>query len=178
MRLFVALDLPDAVRQPLAAWRADLPGARWTPAGRMHLTLRFLGDTSDELMVAITDQIATVEAAPVPVRAEGLVRLPSARRVRVVAAAVEPAQALRALHARVEAALAQAGVEPDGRPLLPHVTLARLKRPDAAAVRRALRDAEPPQAEGVAASVSLVQSERQPEGGPRYTPLLTVRLAG
>ena len=48
IRLFVAIDLPQAVRDRL--WRAccDVPGARWIEPGQMHLTLRFVGEV-DEL---------------------------------------------------------------------------------------------------------------------------------
>jgi 2'-5' RNA ligase len=177
VRLFVALDLPDPVRQSLAAWRAPLPGARWTPAARLHLTLRFVGEADERTRAALTDRLRAVVAPPVPVRADGAVRLPSARRPRVVAAHVAPTPELEAAWAAVQAAVAAAGAEPEGRPLLPHVTLARLGRSDAAAVRRALRSAERPSAEGVVRSLSLVRSERRP-AGRRYAALVTVPLAG
>lgn len=176
MRLFVSLDLPADVRQSLAAWRLPLSDVRWTPAERTHLTLRFLGETTTEQADAITDHLRPVAAPSVPVRTGELIRLPSARRPRVLAVRLEATPELLAVHDRVETALAHAGVAPESRPLLPHVTLTRLKRPDAAALRRALRDVEAPEVEGVARTVSLVQSERQSDG-PRYTPLLTVPLA-
>jgi len=45
MRLFVALDMPWAVREQLAALSGSgIPGARWVPPGNFHLTLRFIGD--------------------------------------------------------------------------------------------------------------------------------------
>ncbi len=175
MRLFVALDLPDALRQSLAAWRPDLPDARWTPAERLHLTLRFLGNVSGDVRFAITEHLSTVESPPVPVEVGGHVWLPSARRPRVLAARVAGVPELEALHGRVEAALAVAGVAPEDRPLLPHVTLARFRTPDSAELRRALRDAEPPAVRGVAASFSLVDSQRD-DGGPHYATLLRVPL--
>jgi len=43
-------------------------------------------------------------------------------------AGVTPHEPLRALHKRVDAALARVGIAPDERAYLPHITLARLKR--------------------------------------------------
>lgn len=175
MRLFIALDLPDAVRETLATWRAEVPGVRWTPPERMHLTLRFLGETSADAMLAITGQIAMVQSPPVPIHTADLIRLPSARRPRVLAVRVAETPELADLHARLEAALAEVGVPPEDRPLLPHVTLVRFRHPDAATLRRVLRSAEPPRAEGVADSFSLVRSQ-QGDGGPTYTTRLRVPL--
>ena len=175
MRLFIALDLPEAVRDTLAAWRPDLPEARWTPADRMHLTLRFLGDRPEAAAEAIVDRMVTFAAATVPVRTEGLVRLPSARRPRVLAARLAETTSLTDLDARLGAALSKAGIPADGRPLLPHVTLARFKTPEPAALRRVLRETPPPEAAGEATTVSLVHSQRS-LAGPIYTPLVTVDL--
>jgi len=176
MRLFVALDLPDAVRQPLAAWRPTVPGARWTPPDHLHLTLRFLGETPPEQADAVLDQLAGLKASAVPVRVGEPLRLPSARRPRVLAVRIADSSALARLDRQLAAALARVGVSPPGRPLLPHVSLARFRAPDGAALRKALRGAAPPQAEGIASSVSLVQSEPGPEGSV-YTVLHRTALA-
>ena len=46
MRLFVALDLPWALRERLAMLSGSgIPGARWVPPENYHLTLRFIGET-------------------------------------------------------------------------------------------------------------------------------------
>ena len=176
MRLFVALDLPDAVRQPLAAWRPGVTGARWTPPGHLHLTLRFLGDTSPEGAEAVMDELARLDARAVPVALGEAVRLPSARRPRVLAVRVAETSALAALDRRLRAALDAARVPPSDRPLLPHVTVARFRQPEPAALRRALRADAPPAAEGLATSVSLVESTPGP-GGSVYTPRLRVALS-
>lgn len=175
MRLFVALDLPDPLRQELAGWRPEVPDARWTPPERMHLTLRFLGEVDDTLEIAITDHLSHIDSPPVPLGGDGLVRLPSARRPHVLAVRVAETPELSELHARVEAALSDAGVRPEERPLLPHVTLARFRAPDPARLRRLIREAEVPAVEGTSRSFSLVRSQRG-EAGPTYSTLLRVPL--
>ena len=176
VRLFVALDLPDDVRQSLAAWQAHVPGARWVPAGRLHLTLRFLGETSPLVADAITEQLAMVRARPVPVETADLLRLPSARRPRALTVRVTETPALGALAVRLGAALAQAGAPPADHDLLPHITLARFRPPAPAALRKALRGLDPPHAQGIATSISLVES-RLTLDGPVYEPVLRVPLA-
>ncbi|ARA92532.1 2'-5' RNA ligase [Rhodothermaceae bacterium RA] len=135
-RLFVALDVTDATRQALAALRDDTLPARWTPPHQYHLTLRFLGEVPDDAVEAIRTALATVQAAPVVLRGTGLGVFPSLRRPRVLFARIDETPALMRLHAAVEAALTRVGLPPDERPFHPHITLARLSRPDARRVRR------------------------------------------
>ena len=174
MRLFVSLDLPDAFRQSLAAWRPPLDGVRWTPPERLHLTLRFLGEVEEDRCAAITEQVAAVDAQQVPLSTDGLLLLPSARRPRVLAVRVVASPALAALHAQVERALEAAGVAPEGRLLLPHVTLARKGPGGDRALRRAVAESSPV-ASGTARTFSLVQS-RLSADGPAYAPLCRVPL--
>jgi 2'-5' RNA ligase len=52
MRLFVAFDLPSAVRNALATLaqrlKPECPAARWVRAESMHVTLKFLGETDPQ----------------------------------------------------------------------------------------------------------------------------------
>ena len=49
MRLFVALTLPEEIREALAALENGLPGVRWVPEENLHLTLRFIGEVDGGL---------------------------------------------------------------------------------------------------------------------------------
>ena len=175
MRLFLALDLPDPVRRALLAWRPALPGARWTPHERLHLTLYFLGETDPVVAQSLTEALQSFHAPPVSIGTTDLLRLPSARKPRVLAVGVADSPELTALHARLGHVLAEVGAPAGERPLLPHVTLARFRSPDPAGLRRFLREASPPRARGVARSISLVQSQPG-AGGPVYTTHLRVGL--
>ena len=44
LRLFVALALPEWVKDDLERLQAGVPGARWVEREQMHLTLRFIGE--------------------------------------------------------------------------------------------------------------------------------------
>ncbi len=134
-RLFVAIDLSEDVRETLRALRTDLDGARWTPAAQYHVTLAFLGEVEHERMAEIKAALEQVAGAPLELRLQGLNVFPSRRRPRVLVAGVERAEALTALHARVEAAMENVGFAPENRAFRPHVTIARLTSPPLATLR-------------------------------------------
>ncbi len=57
LRLFIAAEVPDAVRSEAAGlrarWEQRLPGARWTKPEGIHLTLKFLGGTEEARLPAV-----------------------------------------------------------------------------------------------------------------------------
>lgn len=60
MRLFVALSLPEPVREALSALANGLPGARWVPPENMHLTLRFIGEVDGRDARDVDDALAAI----------------------------------------------------------------------------------------------------------------------
>lgn len=141
-RLFIAMDLPEAIRAQLAALAIDLPGVRWVPAHQLHLTLRFLGDVADgSPRQALEAALAQIVGPPLSVSLRGVGQFPERGRPRVLWAGLTPVEPVFALAARVEAATAAAGFAPEPRPFSPHVTLARLKDPPP---RRDAEEAMPP----------------------------------
>jgi 2'-5' RNA ligase len=174
-RLFVALDPPAPVRDALAALRADVPGARWTPPEKMHLTLAFLGEVPDERVPAIEAALAGVTAGPVEVVLAGLDAFPNRRAARVLVAGVVVAPALAGLHAQVSRAVAAVGVETEARPFRPHLTLARLKEADRHAVGAFL--AQPLRALAFEAEAFHLYATRLHPEGARYQRLRSFVLA-
>lgn len=127
IRLFVALGLPEMVRQRLALVRAPLNGARWVPAENMHVTLRFIGNIDEPVANEIDDRLARIEAAPFELKLNGLGTFGSRGRVRTLWAGVERNPALEHLQTKVENACMRAGLPPEKRRFHAHVTLARCK---------------------------------------------------
>ncbi len=127
MRLFVAVDLPETVKEQLVRLYSDIPTARWSSRQQMHLTLFFIGETGR--LTDIDAVLKGVQAAPFEMAITGVGRFPPQDRqpARVLWAGVEVSAGLRILHAQVTAALIGLGFEADGRPFSPHITLARLK---------------------------------------------------
>lgn len=128
-RLFVALRPPPPVRTLLmAAGGHGIPDARWQDDEQLHITLRFIGAVDSRQADDVAAALSTV-SAPVPeVRVDGVGTFERRGRVDTLWARVTPAEPLAALHRKVTQALARAGVAPEARRYLPHVTLARLAR--------------------------------------------------
>lgn len=125
-RLFVAIDLPPAVRRQLAGICCGLPGARWVEEEQIHLTLRFIGEVDGAVFRDLREGLAGVQASPFVLRLAGTGVFPPRQPPRVLWAGVEPVEPLVALRNRVEAVVVGTGLAREGRKFAPHVTMARL----------------------------------------------------
>lgn len=163
LRLFTALEVPADVCGILAALRTDLDGARWTRPEQLHLTLRFLGDTDAEQVPVLEAAFAEITVSPLALRFDDLAAFPSPRQPHVLVAQVAPNDALLDLQRQIETAVQALGWEPEDRPFRPHVTLARLKRPDIRSVQAYL-GTRTVDAAFTAAAFHLWASTRRPSG--------------
>lgn len=127
IRLFVALDFPDAIRQRLTGLGGGVPGARWTEAENLHLTLRFIGEVPDDALADIDAALSAIDAPGFDLVLDGVGVFGSGRNARMLWAGVERNEALNHLQAKVESALVRIGLAREERKFIPHVTLARLK---------------------------------------------------
>lgn len=129
MRLFVAIDLPENVRNQLVILRADIPGAKWIEPDNYHLTLQFLGgNIPPDKLPEIVETLKTIRAVPFEMGLKGVERFGSRRNPGVVVAKVVKTAELVRLYEAVTMAMDGIGFEPDKRPFNPHITLAYLKQ--------------------------------------------------
>ena len=174
-------EVVEGVRaMPLPAGARDV---RWVRLDGLHLTIRFLGPTGpDRLARTMTAvEVAAAEAdGPIEIELSGAGTFPAARRPRALWIGVSRGrEALVDLAARTEAALVDAGWEPEGRPFRPHLTLARSDGVGAGPLvaerlASAMADRRIP-----SLIETLVLFESITGGGPaRYVPLAVHRLAG
>lgn len=127
IRLFTALELPAAARERLAALAGGVPGARWTPAENMHLTLRFIGNVDEITAQELAEALTGVRARAFDLVIEGVGTFSRGRKASMLWAGVARNDALMHLQERIESVLVRAGLPPEPRKFSPHVTLARLK---------------------------------------------------
>lgn len=140
MRLFTALDPPDAVSEHLAALQSPSAlDARWSPPSQFHVTLRFIGDTEPDRAARYEEALAKITLPPVECIPHGLDALPSRRSPRVLVVGLERTNDLLALYRSVSDALEREGLAPDEQTYRPHVTLARLNDDSPEAVHRFIR---------------------------------------
>jgi 2'-5' RNA ligase len=132
VRLFVALDFPDEVRDSLREFIARLKpacrAAKWVRPQAMHVTLKFIGEVSTEKLESIRAALASMHStAPVEMQFRGLGFFPNERRPRVLWCGVEGSPNLAELAAAVDHALVLLGIAAESREFVPHLTLARFK---------------------------------------------------
>ena len=130
LRLFVALELPDPVRESLAAIATLAPqlGRGWTPPRNLHLTLKFLGQVPAEGLEPVSAALRGIPFKPFVTHPTGFCCFPTPRRARILA--VELADAddhLKTLAAAIDTACEPLGFPRETRPFRPHITLARGK---------------------------------------------------
>lgn len=132
MRLFVALDLTDAVRAAIAELLAGLKpttgAVRWVRPDALHLTVKFIGHLGEEKLPALREALARVGTSePVELEFHGVGFFPNPRSPRVFWVGVRGNDALFELAGQIEAALEPLGIARERRAYAPHLTLGRFK---------------------------------------------------
>lgn len=134
MRLFVGVPIPQSLAAALgAACQRLAPRLRssvtWVRPSLMHLTLKFLGETPEERVPAITAALGGLHARPFTLTPQGAGCFPSFSRPRVLWLGFAQGSAeLQGLASAVEAALQPLGFPPEERPFTAHLTLGRVKQ--------------------------------------------------
>jgi len=145
-RLFVALELPEDVREAIVAWQGGLedPALRVVPPSNLHLTLVFLGWQAERDLERIRRASFEVRAAAPRVElAPEPVQRPPRGRPRLFAFELASDEVVR-LQAEVEASLVRARFhKPEKRPFWPHLTVARVK-PEGRGSKKPARVEAPP----------------------------------
>lgn len=125
-RLFIALTLPGAVREVIAALPQKLSGVAWSPPEQWHLTLRFLGDVRTSQLDPLVERLTTVSVEPFVLPVEGVGTFPPNRPPRVVWVGTGNGHPrLFQLRQRIDDAVLGSGIDMDVRTFHPHVTIAR-----------------------------------------------------
>lgn len=130
MRLFVALEIPAAVRENIAALNRELrplaPQLKWARTESLHLTLKFIGEGPPAKADAIRAALAEVRGeGAFELRFCGLGFFPNEKRPRVFWAGMETDGRLARLAAEIETKLERLGIPREDRAFIPHLTLAR-----------------------------------------------------
>jgi 2'-5' RNA ligase len=173
MRCFIAIELPEEAKQELQGMADQLrrAGVRagWVRPDRMHLTLRFLGEIEEDQSRTAGEFLAHEYSGknPFECAVQGAGAFPNVRRPSVIWAGVGPLEGgLAEIQALAEEAAAKIGLKPEKRPFHPHLTLGRIRKPEAAGhLGRALVPLKQFQGERfLVAGVTLFSSTLTPKG--------------
>lgn len=185
LRCFIAIELPHELKESIhgltGGLRSSGARAKWVPAENLHITLKFLGNTPEEMIKEVREGIARASAGhyAFDLVFRGAGAFPDIRRPRVVWVGVEDSGALSALQKDMEEAMSALGFTPDGRDYSPHLTIGRIKSPGGlmplSGELEALGDTDFGSAR--ISGVSLMRSKLGPAGA-RYERLHGVSLGG
>jgi 2'-5' RNA ligase len=129
MRLFIALDIDDYIRQRIARFldgvRGFAPDARWVREESLHITLKFVGEKPLEIVESFKHALADVRAPSFEIKFRSYGFFPTAKSARVFWAGIEAGPELQQLAAAVDIVATKLGVPQEEHGFSPHLTLAR-----------------------------------------------------
>lgn len=189
MRLFVAVDLDENLRRAAGRVgrslrerleRAGSYGVSWVGPDNLHLTLRFLGELSEDRVRPVEERLAEpFPIAPFEVELAGAGTFPPSGSARVIwLGIVRGADHLLRLHDEVQARLDRFGFESENRPYRAHLTIGRFRAPAPARVREIIAESGSGSIGRCAIrQVTLYRSQLSPKGAV-YTALVRAPLVG
>lgn len=184
MRLFVAVNLPDPIRQEI--WESArllrdrrFP-IRWVTSEAMHITLKFLGEVSAHREDSVRESLEAAAAGvpPFVMRIGGFGAFPDPRRAKVIWVGCSPAPLLEQLSHQVDECMGAVGFARETRAFHPHVTLGRVRReatPSRLTGLPGMFDRLEVEGEFPVKSIDLMQSELSPAGA-KYTVRASIGL--
>lgn len=185
MRLFVAIELNEAIKKELQAVQDQLAEfnrtVRWAKPEQIHLTLKFLGEVPDQDTEGIcqaAEEVAS-QCPPFELRLAECGCFPPRGPVRIVHVAVEDGeQTLQHCRDLCEEAYEKLGFACEVRPFSPHLTIGRVREDRTRGqLRSAIERASCKQLVQSVNSLCVVQSQLHPQGA-RYANVVCHELTG
>jgi len=132
MRLFVALDIDEAIRERIALFmegvRGFAPDARWVTPASLHVTLKFIGEQPEAAVEQIKQALGSIHAVTTEIHFRGSGFFPTQKSARVFWVGMDAGPELASLPAAIDEKTAALGVSKEERAFSPHLTLARAGR--------------------------------------------------
>ena len=129
MRLFVALDIDEEIRNRIQEFTEQIRGlapyTRWLAPGSLHITLKFIGEQPEAFVQQIESALKSVTVAPFRVEFCGAGFFPTSKAARVFWIGIEAEPGLVELASKTEDSLATLAIPKEQRAFSPHLTLAR-----------------------------------------------------
>ena len=129
LRLFVGIEFSPELKLRLSLLCTGVAGAKWVDPGNFHLTLRFIGEITEDVAADVDEALARIKARRFELQLAGT-GVFGGNKPRALWVGVERHPELVRLRDKIEQALVRVGLEPEQRKFAPHVTLARLRDPE------------------------------------------------
>ena len=183
MRCFIAVPLEETLKKDIAASIEDLKRVnadiKWVSPVNLHITLKFLGDTPEDLIQKIKVRLAEIPSSlkSFSLGLSGVGLFPNARRPRVIWIDIHDFEGLEKLQEKVEEKMLTLNFNKEDRAFSPHLTIGRAR--SQMSMNSLLTALEPLKARNFGIievrSFSLMKSELRPRGA-EYTTIAEFRL--
>lgn len=131
MRCFIAIDLPDEVKEELSKIQNEIASEKsklkFVEPQNLHLTLKFLGEISDYNLNQIKEVLKQIKFRKIEARLNDIGIFPSQNYVRVVWVGLEPSEEIKELRKKIDEVLSNINIAKKDKRFESHVTLARVK---------------------------------------------------
>jgi len=136
IRTFIALELPEQELKKIIEIRNnyinDYDKIKWEPINKLHLTLKFLGDTDEKIIPEINSELEKIlkkyEVFELAFDKFGL--FTKDKKPRILWVGLKDNIKLNSLAQEIDNVISQFGFEKEKRKFTPHITLLRIKDKD------------------------------------------------
>jgi 2'-5' RNA ligase len=134
MRLFVAIELPEEIREflsELTSFKSPVEGVNFVQKENFHITLKFLGEVKESLIPEITNKLNKIASEfsdfTLNITHPGV--FPDKSKPRVIWIGTENTDIMKTMAKKIDEELSQFGFQREERDFKSHITLARVKNP-------------------------------------------------
>ena len=124
-RLFTALEIPASISSDLSRLQNGLENARWIEPVDFHLTLRFIGDVTNQQANELTEQLEHIQTPEFKLHLDGLDYFGKSKPHSLIVK-IKKNETLELLQSKHERLCQRLGLKTDSRKFSPHITIARI----------------------------------------------------
>jgi 2'-5' RNA ligase len=176
LRCFISVELPEELKKNIYVHVEKLKAAgadvKWVRPENLHLTLKFLGDTQEELLKDINERLISLAAAHGSffLHISGAGTFPNIKYPRIIWLGVHDSEQIIKLQHDIDKSMAGLGFEKDDKQFTPHLTIGRVKsmRNKDALIKELtiLKEADFGKIEVI--NMTLMRSELKPGGAEHF----------
>ena len=122
---FVALEIPDNIRQSLTSLVGDLAGVYWLATEQYHITLSYFGQVRDDLLDDLVSSLSRLKHRPMTLSLDSVRLHPQSGEPRAIVTDLVKNDALDDLRKKINRTAGQSGLDRKRQRFYPHVTIGR-----------------------------------------------------
>lgn len=133
LRCFIAIEIPEPIKEDIGklieTFKKHSLDVKWVEFKNIHLTLKFLGKTSEDLLPRIHESLRKVAISCMPfyikICKAGV--YPNRKYPRVLWVGIEDSETLERLQRDIENSMASSGFQREEKVFHPHLTFGRVR---------------------------------------------------